>query len=259
MVRFVDAGAVDGVYAGALLEAVMKAVEEDKADNTLLFWRPDAPTIYLGFHQRVGVEVNVEAAERMDIPVVRRVLGGGTGFCDENQVIYNLIYRMADSKLPYRPADVYQHTLKGLVYALRDLGLDSVEIDEKRYGVYVGGKKISGSGQISARGVVNSGGSFLIDFDFEKMDAVLLDPVKNLRAGVLKAQDGMTYLRREVGDISVEEAAKYLKGGFSRLLGGLDDDVLSGLEVDSAYKLLDKYKSREWIYRADIRFERRSI
>ncbi len=255
--RFIDADLVDRFYGPALFEAVMKAVEEDAADNTLLFWRPTKPAVYIGYHQLVSEDINVDACRRMKIPIIRRILGGGTGFCDRNVLIYNIIFREDSEAMPHGPRNVYMFTLQGLVEALYSFGIRDVEIEEERYGVYANGRKISGSGQLTSRGVVNTSGSFLVDFDVGTMSKLLKNPVKNLKKGVEKPEDGITWLRNEIPDVTVDDARKALREGFEKILGKTFDGGLSSYEGELADELKGKYLEEDWIYRADLRKKRR--
>jgi lipoate-protein ligase A len=257
--RFIDLGCVDNVFAAAVFEAVMKAVKRDLVDDTVLFWRPSKPAIYLGYHQLAHEEVHVDLCRKRGIPIVRRVLGGGTGYSDRNQIIYNIIYREDNPDIPYGPKNVYKFILGGVVKALHILGINDTAIDEERFGVYANGKKISGSGQITSQGVVNSGGSFLVDFNFTAMSELLKNPVKNLKKGVENPREGMTYLKKEVDDITIEKAKTALKKGFSEILGRVYDGELTLYELELAGKLREKYMSEEWIFRADIRKEKRRM
>ncbi len=255
--RFIDVDIVDSIYGVALFEAIMKSVENGIVEDTILFWRPSKPAVYIGYHQLVHEEVNVDICKKRDIPIVRRILGGGTGYSDRNQIIYNIIFREDNPIIPYGPRNVYRFILKGVVEALYGIGIRNVEIDEERFGVYVNGKKISGSGQLTSNGVVNSGGSFLIDFDFKTMKKILKNPVKNLKGDVENPEDGITYLKREVRDIKMEDAKKALRNGFEKILGRSHDGILSKYEKELADKLMDKYLDEKWIFRADIRNQKR--
>lgn len=255
--RFIDLGEVDGILGVAIFEAIMEAIKKDMVDDTILFWRPSKPAIYIGYHQRAYEDVHVDICNRRGIPVIRRTLGGGTGYSDRNQIIYNIIFREDNPEIPHGPGNVYMFVLGGVVEALHALGVNDVSIDETRFGVYANGKKISGSGQLTSQGVVNAGGSFLVDFDFKTMGELLRDPVKNLKEGVDKPEDGMTYLKKEVGGITIDEAKTALRKGFEEILGESYDGALSGYESELAGKLRGKYLRNEWIFRADIRDERR--
>ena len=255
--RFIDLDCVNNVLAAAIFEAVMKARSKGMVDDTLLFWRPKKPAIYIGYHQLAYEDLHVDVCKKKKIPIVRRILGGGTGYSDKNQIIYNVIFEEGTPDIPYGPANVYKFVLGGVVEALRNLGITDVEIDEERFGVYANKKKISGSGQMTSGGIVNSGGSFLIDFDFNAMSELLTDPVKNLKAGVKNPEDGMTYLKKEIEGIEIDEAKTALRNGFEKILGQVYEGNLTPYESELAGKLKDKYLTDEWIFRTDIRTERR--
>lgn len=255
--RFIDLDGIDSILGTATFDAVMNARSNDLVEDTILFWRPSKPAVYIGYHQLAYEDIYVDICKERRIPIIRRILGGGTGYCDENQIIYNIIFREDNSKVPYGPRNVYKFILRGVVEALYTLGINDVSIDEKRFGVYANGKKISGSGQLTSQGVVNASGSFLIDFDFKTMCELLKDPVKNLKEGVDKPEDGMTYLKKEIEGITIDEAKTALRKGFEKILGKAYNGNLTPHESELAEKLREKYLRKEWVFRADIRKERR--
>jgi lipoate-protein ligase A len=255
--RFIDLGLVDPFYGPAAFEAIMDARAKDLVPDTILFWRPQTPAIYVGYHQLVNEDINAEACKEAGVPIIRRTLGGGTGYCDPGQIIYNVIFKEGDSVIPPGPRAVYEKVLGAVVYGLKALGIIDARIEPERFGVYANGKKISGSGQLTSNGIVNSSGSFLVDFDYDEMSRYLKDPVKNLKKGVMRPEDGLTYLRREIGEISMDEAGKALLSGFEQSLGGAFQADLTDHESQAARMLLSKYGSHEWTFRADIRKEKR--
>jgi len=255
--RFIDLDVVDPFYGPAAFEAVMDARAGNAVPDTILFWRPSRPAVYVGYHQFVREDVRVDVCRAAGVPIVRRILGGGAGYCDSDQIIYNVIFREGRKGIPRGPRGVYEMVLSGVVSALKTMGIDDACIEGERFGVYAQGKKISGSGQLTSKGVVNSSGSFLVGFDFEEMSKYLTDPVKNLKKGVLRPVDGLTCLRREKGAISVEEAACALLDGFTGVLGPAERGTLSRWELHAVEGLLLKYMSDEWTFRADDRRDMR--
>ena len=255
--RFIDLGCVDCFYGPAAFEAVMDARAKDLVSDTILFWRPEKPAVYVGYHQCVHADINVEACKAAGVPIIRRILGGGTGYCDCGQIIYNVISKEEGSGLPYGPKGVYGIVLGGVIEALKILGIKDSSIDEERFSVYANGKKISGSGQLSSRGVVNSGGSFLVDFNYFELSKYLKDPVKNLKKNITSPEDGLTCLRREIGEISIEKAGNALRKGFETALGPAASGSLTDYELKAAEELKDKYLSYEWTFRADMRRDKK--
>ena len=257
--RFIDADRIDGYYSAALFESIAKHVGAGRADETILFWRVRTPVVYLGYHQYVEDEIHEDYCVANDIQVIRRVLGGGCGFCDENQILFSVIGREAGGVISPDIHDAYSRVLGGVVSALEALGCDG-ELEPARNAVYSGGRKISGNAQGRFDGAVLVNGSLLLDFDFDEMDRVLKDPTKNLAAGVRYARDGMITLSDLLGrrGYEVGHVKEALKRGFEDALGVT---TVRGALTDSedllASRLVDRHRSRDWVYRMDDKRRRR--
>ncbi len=254
--RFIDLGKIDCFLGPALFEAMMQVRREEKIPDTLFFWQPERPAVYIGYHQLAREEANLDECAKAGVPIIRRVLGGGAGYCDADQILYNLIYAEGGG-IPRGPANSYRFILPGLIEALHIMGLDDACIDKERFGVYVNGKKVSGSGQLSSDGVVNSGGSFLVDFNYAAMGRCLRNPVKNLKNGVLRPEDGLTTVRRELGAANMDEAKKALRSGFEKILGKTVDGELTEYEIGLAGGFRKKYLEDDWTFRSDLRKEKK--
>lgn len=252
MWRFIDLDLVDGYFSAAFFEAVGRHVGSRIVPETILFWRVASPVVYLGYHQYVEEEVREDYCTLNNIGLVRRILGGGCGFCDENQVLYSIIGR-EDGVIPYDVRDAYAFVLRGVLLALDRIGLRG-EIEGKRNAVYVGGRKISGNAQGRFGGAVLVNGSLLLDFDFDSMDMALKNPTKNLN-GVKRARDGMTTLAElletpwDLGNVK-----RLLRKSFEDALGSESkEDQPSQGELELAWDLVSKYRSSKWKYRMDLK------
>jgi lipoate-protein ligase A len=254
--RFLDLDTIDGFYSAALFESIARHVGTGSAPETILFWRVNSPVVYLGYHQCVADEINVDFCNRNNIGIVRRILGGGCGFCDENQVLYSVIGR-EDGIIPNDIQAAYAKALGGVVNALEALGAGG-EIEPARNAVYSKGRKISGNAQGRFGGAVLINGSLLLDFDFELMDKVLINPTKNLHP-VAHASEGMTTLK-EMGITNIITVKKALRKGFEKALGvSSQDGTLALSEARMANRLLDKYLQHDWKYRMDIKRTLRTL
>ncbi len=256
--RFLDVDTIDGFYSTALFESIAGHVGSNSVPETILFWRVHSPVVYLGYHQCVMDEINADFCSQNNIGIVRRILGGGCGFCDENQVLYSVIGK-EDGIIPNDIQAAYTKVLRGVVNALFALGIEG-EIEYERNAVLVhvfkygvlSGRKISGNAQGRFSGAVLINGSLLLDFDFELMDRVLKNPTKNLRP-VAHAKDGMITLK-EMGITDIGIVKNALRQGFEKALGiSSQDGTLTLREADTANQLLDKYHRHDWIYRMDIK------
>ena len=250
MWRFLDLDKIDGFYSAALFESIGKHVGAGSSPGTILFWRVRSPVVYLGYHQCVEDEINADFCSANNIGIIRRILGGGCGFCDEDQILYSVIGR-EEGVIPGDIQAAYKKVLGGVVDALGTLGAGG-EIEPARNAVYSKGRKISGNAQGRFDGAVLINGSLLLDFDFELIDKVLKNPTKNLLP-VSSAKEGMITLK-DMGITDIDYVKKELRRGFENALGiRLKGGVLTESEVDTATRLLDKYRQKDWTYKMDIK------
>ncbi|MCX9082164.1 MAG: biotin/lipoate A/B protein ligase family protein [Candidatus Methanoperedens sp.] len=248
--RFIDLDKIDGFKSAALFESIAKYVGGNVSPETILFWRVLSPVVYLGYHQCVEDEINVDHCRNHDIGIVRRILGGGCGFCDENQILFSCIGKESGIIPPDIQA-AYTKVLGAVVNALRTLGTEG-EIEPARNAVYTNGRKISGNAQGRFDGAVLINGSLLVDFDFELMDRVLKNPTKNLYP-VANAREGMITLK-DIGITDIDSTKKALLDGFEKALGITTyEGMLTQNETNTANQLLEKYQCHDWTYRMDIK------
>jgi len=248
MWRFLDLDKIDGFYSAAIFEAIGSHVGAGSSPETILFWRVCSPVVYLGYHQCVEDEINVDFCHEAGIGIVRRILGGGCGFCDDEQILFSVIGRDG-GVIPHDIQEAYRKILGGVVNALVSLGAGG-EIEPARNAVYSHGRKISGNAQGRFGGSVLVNGSLLLDFDFELMDNVLKNPTKNLRP-VTFAREGMVTLR-ELGIIDMDSVKNSLRQGFAKALGASTwEGTLTESENELAALLLEKYLQDEWTYKMD--------
>ncbi len=107
-----------------------------------------------------------ELAPRIDVPVVRRPLGGGAVWVDEGQLVYVLIVPLRDA--PRRPAEWNAWGLQPAIATFRQFGL-SVE----RHGedLWLHGRKIAGTGSATIGASAVFASSFLMHFPRERFAA----------------------------------------------------------------------------------------
>ena len=84
----------DPYFNLATEEYVLKNFDED----SFMLWR-NAPSIIVGKHQNTLSEINVEYVKRNNIPVVRRLSGGGAVFHDLGNLNFTFIQLGKDQNL----------------------------------------------------------------------------------------------------------------------------------------------------------------
>ena len=257
--RFIDTDKIDGYYSAALFESTARHVSAGEVDETIFFWRVKSPVVYIGYHQYVEDEIREDYCTENGIQIIRRVLGGGCGFCDENQILFSIIGREGSGAIPSRIEDAYSLVLRGVTTALESLGFDS-ELEPTRNAINARGRKISGNAQGRINGAVLVNGSLLLDFDFDEMDRVLKNPTKNLTSGVQHARDGMITLKDLLNgeNYYIDHVKKILKSGFEIVLGvETKNGVLTKSEIELSNSLVERHRRNEWIYRMDNKRRKR--
>lgn len=254
--RLLDIGIVDGPTSASIFEAVGIKCSKEASPSTIIFWRVNPPCVYLGYHQFVKREVNLENCEKLGVKIVRRILGGGCVYCDKNQLLYSVVVNIKHSDIPCKMGNAYKRILKGVVLALKRLGLKEVYYEVKFNAVTVNGKKISGNAGLLDNNLILVNGSLLLDFDYKTMSEVLLNPTKNLPGNPKKPEDGLTHLKRELNKkVNFREVKKALKKGFEEALNTkLEKSNLTSSELHLALELKPKYLSKEWTFLMDLKY-----
>ncbi|MDE0308482.1 MAG: hypothetical protein OXI60_01435 [Acidiferrobacterales bacterium] len=174
--RMIDLGEVSYLETQSVYHAVATCMDEATPD-TIILCRPNSPYLCLGYHQSSLQVLDPVAVSANSLPVMRRRLGGGLTYLDNQQQFYQCIFHR--SRSPAMPARVYASRLKPPIDTLRRLGLPA----QLRYTneIEVSGRRIAGigGGIISQASVVV--GNILNDFDYETMASVLNSPCAEFR------------------------------------------------------------------------------
>lgn len=243
-IRLLDLGLITPLQTQAIYHALAERMTVDSAD-TIILCRPSAPYLCVGYHQTLDSVFDADECQRRGLPVLRRRLGGGATYLDENQLFYQCIFH--HSRLPAMLKDIYASTLSAPVSTLRRLGLRSELRDTNE--IEVDGKRIAGTGggRIDEACVVV--GNLLFDFDFEAMTSVWRTPSASFRSLAEKAlrerlvtlnQLGVAVSRETIEEILVEE--------FSNSFGReLKMDSLTAEELELAKTMEKELVSDEFL------------
>jgi|AP12_2_1047962.scaffolds.fasta_scaffold14141_2 lipoate-protein ligase A len=261
--RWLDLGHTDpwtfhSTYAG---------VAATRSDDLLptVVWGRVAPHVCLGQGQGM-----CELANWLDVPVVRRPLGGGTVWVDEMQLSYAIVAPLESA--PLRHVDWYEWALGPAIATFRCLGL---AVERQAEDLWIAGRKIAGSGAatIGRSAVVAS--SFLLHFPrarfthavaatsrgfrtrlFEALGLAMTDwsehaPVPegaSVRAAFAEAAAGTLGWNLTPGDVSVVEAAEIhswraelsepIEPGIRRVPGGVKLNAMLTLAMEGGAPVL---------------------
>ncbi len=213
--------------------------------DTIILCRPNAPYLCLGYHQTFDSIFDADECQRRGLPVLRRRLGGGATYLDENQLFYQCIFH--HSRMPAMLKDIYQMALSAPVNTLKRLGLNAElrEVNE----IEVDGQRIAGTGGGRIDDACVVVGNLLFDFDFEAMTSVWRVPSSSFRSMAETAlrerlvtldQLGVTASRKAIEEILIAEFSK----SFGR---ELQPDSLTAEELEHSKAMEKELVSDEFL------------
>ncbi len=190
--RLVDSGLVSPAESAAIDEAILEAHSSGAVPNTLHFYRRHTPTVSIGYFQKVSESVDLDECRRRGVALVRRRSGGSSIYTDPGQLIYGLV--VGDDDVPDELAESFKLICTAIARAVSSFGVDAVY--RPLNDVEVGGRKISGNGQLRRRGSVLQHGTVIVDTDIANMDSVLRAPK---RSGIRRPSERVTTLASLLG------------------------------------------------------------
>lgn len=205
----------------------------------------DRDCINVGYTPTVEDQVDVDAAEEHDVPIVRRQGAGGTTYLTRNgEITWGMI--APEDRFPEDLNDIYEQTCTIVVDALARIGIDARY--EPVNDVVTDSGKLSGATARMSHGVVYVGGTLLYDVDPETMFTFLTPDSDKLDDKPIDLfKDRVSTVTQE-GDASFDDTRNALKNAFldgeeSRAQGWTDD------ERQQAEQLAQKYRTDAWIFR----------
>ncbi len=245
-------------------EALLDAHAAGDSPPVLRLYRWNPGAISIGYFQSFGREVNEAACRDRGFEWVRRITGG-RAVLHHCELTYGVV--ISEEMLPGSVMDTYRVISRGLMAGLRRLGLEAELSDappptRKSLArlsaacfdsttpseVTVAGKKVVGSAQGRARGVILQHGSIPLALDREAVvDCLNLGEKRDAVLRVLerKAASVGELLGRE---IEFEELAETLYRGFAEHLGmDFEETPYTAGELENAERLAaEKYATEKW-------------
>ena len=215
---------------------------KQETDSVFMLWQ-DTPSVVMGKHQSVQLEVNREWAEEQQIRIARRFSGGGAVYHDLGNV--NLTFIETVSRLP--DFSLYLHRILDF---LKQIGLPAK--GDERLGIYLDGLKISGSAQCVHKNRVLYHCTLLYDTNLAALNKVL-NPERNIETGVASSVYAVPSVRSEVTNISrylsMETVDHFKAILFEYFSQKGCADTFSEKELEAIHKLrTEKYICEEWIF-----------
>jgi lipoate-protein ligase A len=232
----------------ALDEALTDAVASGRRPPTLRIWEWAAPAVVIGRFQSLRNEVDMAAARRHGIEVVRRISGGGAMFIEPGNTITYSIYAPASLVEGLSFQESYALMDAWVLDALGELGIRAWYQPLNDIASDAG--KIGGAAQTRRGGAVLHHVTMAYDIDAAKMLEVLrIGREKLSDKGTTSAAKRVDPLRSQTG-LPREQVIERMLASFRRLHGLAGDRLRDG-ELAQAWKLVrDKFGAAPWL--ADV-------
>ncbi len=216
-------------------------------DLVIIDW-PRDPVVCCGLHQSINQVVDLNFCELNNIPVIRRVCGGGAVLLDSNQLFYNVIAHIDSKIVPRRINALYSKLLEPVVNTYRHY---NIEADYRPVNdILVKGRKISGNGAALLESAQVLVGNFILDFPRKEMTQILQVPgekfrdkvYKSLEAGITSFKDELGYIpnRDEIIEIFTQQFESILNVHFTPT--SLEPETLTLMEELRTTYLTDKWR-----------------
>jgi lipoate-protein ligase A len=262
--RVIRSGVADGATNMAVDEALLRAVARGETRPALRLYAWEPPCLSLGRGQPVD-DVDRRAVRAAGYDLVRRPTGG-RAILHIDELTYSVVAPQNDPRVQGSIVESYRRLSSGLVRAMELLGMEQIVADRRveghgagasqaegavcfevpsDYEITAGGKKLVGSAQMRARGVVLQHGTIPLHGDIARICPLLAqhpDPVR-VRARA-------TTVGRALGRlVTWEEAAQALIAAFEEALNlRLEPGELTDAERAAVAELrAEKYATLSWI------------
>ena len=221
----------------AIEELLLKS---NKEEYLLLY--VNSNSVIIGKHQSGHREVNTRFVYENQIPVIRRISGGGTVFHDSGNLNFSFILRSEHGK----QVDFRKYT-QPVIDFLTSMGVKASF--EGKNDLKVAGFKISGNAEHVHGDRVLHHGTLLFSASLEKLrNSIRKDPSHYISRAVVSNHSSVTNLReqlicfRDINELRTEMMTYFIRN----YPGNVPYD-LTHAEIDVAKTIADsKYKTWEW-------------
>jgi len=232
---FFDLGKLPGQQSMLIFHALARMGIE-----ALVVVSPKSPLVSIGYFQDATREVDLQYCREFGIPYMRREVGGGATYLDENQIFYQLIWKKDNLKFPRAVDEIYPWFSQAPVQTYRAFGIES-EFRVVNDIMTKTGRKIAGEGGGNIGECMVFVGGILLDFDYQAMSRILRVPDEKLRDKVYQTmEENLTTMKRELGVAPQrDEVVKVLKERFEKITGkfqpaSLNSEILQKMkEIES--------------------------
>jgi lipoate-protein ligase A len=206
--------------------------------------------VSIGYFQDAEQEVDLNYCEGFGIPCMRREIGGGATYLDENQIFYQLIWRKDNPQFPKVIQETFGWFSEAAVETYRSFGVQAVYRPINDI-VTKDGRKIAGEGGGDIGDCMVFVGGILLDFDYNAMSKILRVPDEKFRDKIFKTMgENLTTMKRELGTAPPrKEVVAVLKEQYEKKVGKLTQSSMSSEILKKMSQLELEMTSSEFLYK----------
>ncbi len=201
--------------------------------------------VSVGYFQNAEKEIDLEYCKNAKISVMRREVGGGATYLDENQIFYQVIWHSSNQRFPREIKRIFEYLSQPVCATYQKFGIKATFRPENDI-VTDKGKKIAGEGGGDIGDSMVFVGGILLDFDFAMMSRILKVPDEKFRDKIYKSmEENLTTVKKELGEMPPrEEIKQVLIENFEKLFGRL-------VSVDLSIETINKMREIETWFMSD--------
>lgn len=233
---------LDPTFNLALEEYFLK--EANLTQDLFYLWR-NAPSIILGRNQNPYHEVSLLYANEQQVPVIRRISGGGCVYHDLGNINFTWITNDYKGKVSR-----YQAILDPIIETLRDLGIQASF--HGKSDIYLEDKKISGNAQGFHKNRLIHHGTLLFHTDLSRVGKLLHQhPLTKEKSSIAsnRAQVCNIYPTLPIEKDVLTFMSEFLKAFEERQLIPLEIRRIEPRELERIEAIAnEKYRTHSWNY-----------